>query len=239
MKNIMKLTLILTALLSVGCGSKTATPGTESALSGTPDSGEIAADPGSGAGEIVEEAEAVEETAEVEVEIPTFNQYSAMRASRCFLNKMASEGFGQKVYTRAIFRFSKNGRGVNKYRLFADENCEKKIADGYSKFKYEITKTYGEVYVIHIWQQNIHSPKEIVEYWLTAVAHKKGLLMDVDFNSEQSGPFAEEPDEKQTQFFLENAEKVGVLFKVIKHKKDSNKKDKKENKDERENKEEK
>ncbi len=166
-----------------------------------------------------EEEPSAEVPAEIPIELPasepsdSFSLVGTFRSEHCFLNKMASEGFGQRIYSKATIRFLKNGSGLNAFELYEDENCEKEILSGLASFTYELVKTFGNVSVLKIEQQNDpENEKDVSVYWLTLALHKNGLFLDIDYSTGSSGPYVSEPDEKEVSEFSNDVEKKGVLF---------------------------
>lgn len=131
----------------------------------------------------------------------------------CFLNRAASEGMGQTIYTRATFTFGKKGEGSNQFELFGDDRCDRNLAKGNAKIKYTFTKRVGNLLVLAVEQYDSKTPEDISRYWIAALQQEDGLLFDIDYARGAAGPFLEEPSTEALNDALAHIGTRGVHFK--------------------------
>ncbi len=144
----------------------------------------------------------------------------------CFLNALASQGIGQKIYTRSTIRFGRHGRGENSFALFEDEDCRKELMQAQVKIRYTTTVYFDRLILIAVDQYNEpNNKKSLVRYWIPALRTEKGLLLDINAERGAAGPFLEEPSEEQLKALLDGLEERAVLMRKL-DKKEKNEEEK-------------
>ncbi len=138
----------------------------------------------------------------------------AFQSASCFKNKMATQGFGQDVFTRATMAFRSDGTATNTFELYTDQACITPDLQGTGEIQYVFLKKIGAVTVIQIDQLNDpNDPNSNVRYWILGVLSQDGYIMDIEFASGESGPYETEPGETEAAAFLANINARGVFFR--------------------------
>ena len=139
--------------------------------------------------------------------------YGRFLSNYCFLNKLASAGFGSDVYSKANLQFNSDGTGKNEYKLYNDDTCTSLAMMGENNFTHTISQTYGNIALIQVDQENDPAdPTDVTRYWLPAVIQESGYLIDIDFRDGNSGPYLTEPTETEIADFAADVQNEGVLF---------------------------
>jgi hypothetical protein len=132
----------------------------------------------------------------------------------CFKNKLASQGFGQDIYTIASIRFNEDGTGLSEYSLYADSDCATLPQSGEAPFHYEIEKTENGISVIRIEQLNDpNDPSSVMIFWYVGMVTPAGYYLDVDDANGDSGPYVSEPSDEEVSAFAELPLEKGVFFR--------------------------
>lgn len=143
--------------------------------------------------------------------------YGTFKSTGCFLNKLASQGTGQNVYSRATIEFRENGTGTTSFELSDVADCSNILQAGQADFAYEekrfVTTAAGPALVVQVDQQNDPSdPSNIIRYYLVAVVEQRGYTIDIDFADGQSGPYLTDPTPAELSEFALDPRTEGMLF---------------------------
>lgn len=131
----------------------------------------------------------------------------------CFLNKLASQGMGIDVYTRAALTFNADGTGKSEFRLYGDAACAIELGAGEATTTYSISHRYGDVAVFQVDQLNDPSdPSSVIRYWIPALIAADGLTIDIDYRDGDSAPYVAEPAESDLAAFIADPRSRGVLY---------------------------
>jgi hypothetical protein len=144
----------------------------------------------------------------------SISQLGTFGESACFRNKLASEAFGQDVYTRASMEFRSNGTGTNSFELFLENDCSGAAAfAGWLAIEYVVTPLSSGVFALEIDQFDENDPGNNMRYWLMGVLLADGWVIDIDSAGGDSGPYFEKPSADDAAAFLAQMGQRGVLFR--------------------------
>src|SRR5690606_20375646 len=130
----------------------------------------------------------------------------------CFLNKLASEGVGMDVYTKAEMILHSDGTGSNHFELYDDAGCTNMLADGIVDIlSYEKIKV-GQTQVLKMRQDDGHS---VMDIWIPYKIVGTGIYFDLDFTDGESGPYLSEPGVSEIADF--EADPSGQGVSALKH----------------------
>ncbi len=133
--------------------------------------------------------------------------------SRCFLNKLATEGIGVAVYTIASMEFRADGTGTNTFELFFDSDCATSVMNGAVEITYTMSRAANGVILLQVDQLNDPSdPSSNVHMWIPAVLAADGFRIDVDHADGESGPYLTEPTTAELADFVANPAVQGVFL---------------------------
>ena len=104
----------------------------------------------------------------------------------CFLNKMASVGFGSNVYTKSTMTLNSDGTGINTFELYDDALCTNLITSGnVTVLHYESVVTDG-ILSLQIDQDDGSS---VSRYYIPYMNVQNDFYFDVDYSDGKSGPY--------------------------------------------------
>lgn len=143
--------------------------------------------------------------------------YGTFRSTGCFLNKLATQGMGHNVYSRATIEFRENGTGTTSFELSDVADCSNIVQAGQADFAYEekrfVATAAGPALVVQVDQQNDPSdPSDILRYYLVAVVEQRGYTIDIDFTDGQSGPYLTDPTPSDLSDYALDPRSRGTLF---------------------------
>ncbi len=143
--------------------------------------------------------------------------YGTFRSTGCFLNRLATQGAGQNVYSRATIEFRENGTGTTSFELSDVADCSNIVQAGQADFAFEekrfVATAAGPALVVQVDQQNDPSdPSNIIRYYLVAVVEQRGYTIDIDFTDGQSGPYLTDPTPTELSEFAVDPRGEGLLF---------------------------
>lgn len=140
--------------------------------------------------------------------------YGAFSTEQCFLNKMATQGNGQDIYTDATLTFDSNGSGKSEFVLYTDSNCDSPVLTGEAQFTYEAVRTVGSIRIIQVDQQNDPSdPSNTIRYWLAFLVEQQGLTAEIDYRDGSSGPYLTAPTDAELAAFIADPRGQGSVLR--------------------------
>lgn len=141
------------------------------------------------------------------VQHPTL--FGKFESSRCFHNKMASEGFGSPIYTKATIEFNSDGTGKTSFELFTDSGCSVSAMSGTADTKHRVLSRPGKSLVVEVIQ--FDGSSSLTMHMLLLVTDR-GIVLDIDFSAGASGPYTSSPTSEEIATFNDGAGPSAVFF---------------------------
>lgn len=136
------------------------------------------------------------------------------QSTACFMNKGASAGMGQTVYTQATVNFHADSTGVVDFSLYSDAACANLLGQGSANNNYQITRSAGGVFVVQVDQED--SPGGSVStYFLVLKPVSGGAYFHIDGNRSDAGPYSSAPSDADLAAFVADPAGVGIFFNQL------------------------
>ena len=130
----------------------------------------------------------------------------------CFQNKLASQGIGITIYSKATLTLGANAMGSNFFELYDDAACTNLLANGTVLVNhYETVLVNGE-FVLKMEQDDGNS---IMSLWIGYKQLGNAYFLDLNFSDGESGPYLAEPTTQELSQFAADPAGQGILIQKI------------------------
>lgn len=145
--------------------------------------------------------------------LPAFAELSTGNYTMpCFFNKLASQGNGQDIYTKATLNLNADATGTNDFELYDDAACTNLMLSGTVAIVHYETVTVGESPVLMMIQNDGNGEMQI---WIPYAQVGTNYFIDVDFTDGESGPYTALPTEQEIAEFVTSPETEGLQLQKI------------------------
>ncbi len=127
----------------------------------------------------------------------------------CFHNKLASQGIGVTIYSKAVITLNEDATGSNAYELFDDVACSHLLDSGTVLITHYETVLVDENQVLIMDQDDGGSTTRL---WIGYKQEANYYYLDLDFSDGESGPYLAEPTSAELSIFMAAPSSQGLIL---------------------------